>query len=216
MAATFKWTDLSLPWQACLEEAWLARSAGSRAIGAVITGPEGSILARGRNRIFDPQAPEGLIANSRLAHAEINAMLALPAGVKRSQCILYTSMEPCPLCAGGIYMFGIRTIHYAVRDVYAGSTNLFGATPYLSVKQVQAYFLNQPELEIILTALETEDEIRITPTDYHKVLDVWELNCPQGVALGHQLHKSQEVSGWVKAQWSAQQVFDTLLERVSQ
>ena len=50
------WATLADPWRVCLEEAWTAYCAGSVPIGACITDATGSVLARGRNRIFEPPA----------------------------------------------------------------------------------------------------------------------------------------------------------------
>jgi tRNA(Arg) A34 adenosine deaminase TadA len=41
-------------------------------VGAAVAGPDGSVVARGRNRIFDPPG-EGL-AGTWIAHAEIDAL----------------------------------------------------------------------------------------------------------------------------------------------
>ncbi|GHF76788.1 hypothetical protein [Deinococcus ficus] len=72
--------DLSAGWQAALEEAWAAYGAGSYAIGACIVDARGQVLARGRNRLNEPRAAHGgVIGGHDLAHAEINALLNLPA-----------------------------------------------------------------------------------------------------------------------------------------
>ena len=72
-----RWESLAAPWQCCLEEAWAAYGAGSIPIGAAITDQQGRILARGRNRIFEETAPGKLLCGHRLAHAEMNALIAL-------------------------------------------------------------------------------------------------------------------------------------------
>ena len=72
------WLSLSLPWQACLEQAWLAYTAGSLPIGAVILDADGAIIARGRTRRHDPRTNDGLVSGSKLAHAELNALISLP------------------------------------------------------------------------------------------------------------------------------------------
>jgi len=51
MAVRTEWDRLSLPWQACLEEAWSAYCASTIPIGAVVVDADGRILSRGRNRI---------------------------------------------------------------------------------------------------------------------------------------------------------------------
>jgi len=49
----------------------------------------------GRNRITESSAPEGQIFGSRVAHAEVNALVQL--GLERGyfECTLWTTLEPC-------------------------------------------------------------------------------------------------------------------------
>ncbi len=100
----------------------------------------------------------GQICGHKLAHAEINALLAvsLPHDEFR-QLAIYTTMEPCPLCMGAIYMAGVRRIYYACRDSYAGSIDMLGSTPYLSRKPIKAFGPPRGDLENILAAIQTED-----------------------------------------------------------
>ena len=42
--------SIAMPWQAALQEGWAAFCAGNPPVGAVITGPDGAIVAAGRNR----------------------------------------------------------------------------------------------------------------------------------------------------------------------
>jgi len=76
MAVSF-WRTLAFPWQACLEEAWLAYRAGSVPIGAVVTDTSGKILSRGRNRISESIADGGYLYGQTLAHAELNTLVTL-------------------------------------------------------------------------------------------------------------------------------------------
>ena len=64
-------------WRVPVEEAWSAYAAGTVPVGAAIVDPAGRVVSRGRNRIFDDPVP-GQIGRTRLAHAEVNAILGLP------------------------------------------------------------------------------------------------------------------------------------------
>jgi hypothetical protein len=55
------WETLSPPWQACLELAWEAYCDDSIYIGAVVTGADGVIIARGRNRLHGERGADGRI-----------------------------------------------------------------------------------------------------------------------------------------------------------
>jgi tRNA(Arg) A34 adenosine deaminase TadA len=70
-------------------------------IGAVVTDANGRILSRGRNRINERDVESEYLHGQTLAHAEINALIALGVhGDKRHELALYTTVEPCPLCLG--------------------------------------------------------------------------------------------------------------------
>lgn len=104
--------------RAALEEAQLARTEGNMAVGSVIV-REGRIITRGRNE-----------ANSRLditAHAETVALRALSAdagflnpSLRRDYFplaghVLYTTIEPCGMCAWAIGMTGVSTVVIGAR-----------------------------------------------------------------------------------------------------
>jgi len=54
---------------------WEAYLAGTIPVGAVVVDEAGEVLSQGRNRIFD-EPRDGHLGGSRLAHAEVNALLA--------------------------------------------------------------------------------------------------------------------------------------------
>jgi len=181
-----QWSDLAPVWQRVLELSWEAWLEGCVPIGAVIVDRHGNLVASGRNRISIDHAPEGQICGSKLAHAEMNALLALPKDVDPHELAIHSAVEPCPLCMGAIYMAGVRQIHFAARDAYAGSTNLLGATPYLSRKPVKAHPPHDPILEAAVTALHTEFCLRRS-AETRVLVELWRIDSPTGVALGERL-----------------------------
>ena len=205
------WSELSLPWQAALEEAWSASCAGCVPIGAVVVNASDEIIARGRNHINDQRDLPGQICGHKLAHAEINALLAvsLPHDEFR-QLAIYTTMEPCPLCMGAIYMAGVRRIYYACRDSYAGSIDMLGSTPYLSRKPIKAFGPPRGDLENILAAIQTEDTLVRYPGQPSPVMEEWRKVYPVGVALGERLAASRELFAKRMTNLSAAEVIDWL------
>src|SRR5512140_3513299 len=98
------WQELESPWQTALEESWAAYCAGSIPIGAVVTDASGAILSRGRNRAHEKTASPTGGTVGPLAHAELNALLALDfSAIDPHTCHIYTVTEPCPMCMGAIY-----------------------------------------------------------------------------------------------------------------
>jgi tRNA(adenine34) deaminase len=186
------WDSIPLPWQACLEEAWLAYCAGCIPVGAVITTPDDKIISRGRNRVNTPFVPDGLIHRNRLAHAELNALIVLPEGTyDLHTCTLYTILEPCPLCLGALYMSGVHNFYYAARDPWAGSVNLLGATHYLSRKTVRAVGPSDPDLEQIVIAIQVVSGLQGVPAGMARVLETWREVFPHFVVFGEQVSAAQ-------------------------
>lgn len=210
------WTQLSAPWQACLEEAWTAYCAGSIPIGAAVTDGDGQILSRGRNHIWDGKAPAGQVSQTELAHAELNALLALGIDQgNRHSWALYTTTEPCPLCLGAFYMSGVRNLHYACRDPWAGSANLLGATPYLSRKAVQVHGPPDPRLEAALVALFVDWELRAGQEKPSAVRELLQTIVPQGISLGAGLYHSGDLYRMASEGLPAGKVYDYILAGIT-
>lgn len=112
------WRELDEPWRASLELAWEAYLAGTVPVGAAVAGPDGTVVARGRNRIFDP--PGDGLAGTRIAHAEIDALAQLPATERYRDHVLHSTLEPCLLCAAAALHSTVGRIEYAVADPFGG------------------------------------------------------------------------------------------------
>jgi len=80
---------------------------GGGPFGAVIT-KNGKIIAAANNKV--------VISHDPTAHAEVLAIRKASEALNShdlSQCTLYASCEPCPMCLGAIYWSGIRKVVYA-------------------------------------------------------------------------------------------------------
>jgi tRNA(adenine34) deaminase len=118
------WRELEPAWPAAFELAWEAFGAGTIPVGAVVTDADGTVLARGRNRITEPSAPAGQIFGSRVAHAEINALVQLGIDRRYVDCTLWTTLEPCAQCIGAAWLSTIGRVAFAASDVYGGASRL--------------------------------------------------------------------------------------------
>jgi cytidine deaminase len=101
--------------QTALAEARAAATRGEVPVGAVITGPDGQVLAQAGNRTREFRDPT--------AHAEILAIRAACAvlGSERlTGCDLYVTLEPCPMCAAAISMARLRRLYYGAADPKSG------------------------------------------------------------------------------------------------
>lgn len=97
-----------------IEQAQIAASLGEIPVGAVVV-KDGQVIGRGYNRRE--------IDSSATAHAEV---LAIEDACKQlgtwrlTDCELYVTLEPCPMCAGAIINARIRRVIYGAKDERAG------------------------------------------------------------------------------------------------
>ncbi len=101
--------------KAALSLAKEAAEEGEVPVGAVVV-KDGVIVGRGRNR------REG--AKQAAAHAEMEAIADACrelSGWRLSDCDLYVTLEPCPMCAGAIINARIRCVYFGATDKKAGS-----------------------------------------------------------------------------------------------
>jgi tRNA(adenine34) deaminase len=122
------WRELEEPWRAALELAWDAYLAGTIPVGSVVAAPNGSVVARGRNRIFD--SPGHGLAGSRLAHAEVDALSQLPVTDRYRDHVLYSTLEPCLLCTAATLLATVGRIEYAASDPFGGGCSGVIDTPH--------------------------------------------------------------------------------------
>lgn len=98
-----------------LEQARAAAVRGEVPVGAVITGPDGSVVAAAGNRTREMNDPT--------AHAEILAIRAACASVGSERLEghdLYVTLEPCAMCAAAIAAARIRRLYYGAADPKSG------------------------------------------------------------------------------------------------
>ena len=98
-----------------LEEAQTAFQEDEVPIGAVIV-HEDRVIARAHNqreRLCDPTAHAEMIAITQAAQTLKSWRL--------DGCVLYVTLEPCPMCAGAIVLGRIPTVVYGAADPKAGA-----------------------------------------------------------------------------------------------
>jgi cytosine/creatinine deaminase len=103
--------------QAAIEEARLGLAEGGIPIGSVLV-YGGVIIGRGHNRRVQK--------NSAILHGEMDALENAgrrAAGVYRES-ILYTTLSPCPMCAGAILLYGIPVVVVGENRTFTGDEDL--------------------------------------------------------------------------------------------
>ena len=123
MGAIERWDDLSHPWQVAFDEAWASWCAGSLGIGAALFDPQaGAVVARGRNRTAEPRTEPGVLASNFMAHAEMNTFAVLDR-FKADGLHLYTTREPCFMCAATALFMHVEATHFSTLDPYFVDVN---------------------------------------------------------------------------------------------
>ena len=114
------------------DAAWMQRALelGERAareedeipVGAVVVGPDGTVLGEGGNRNIGEHDPS--------AHAEIVAMRAAGRALGNHRllgCTLYVTLEPCAMCAMAMVHARLARVVYGAPDPKTGAAgSVFG------------------------------------------------------------------------------------------
>jgi tRNA(adenine34) deaminase len=108
-----------------LQEAIKARREGSGGIGACLVGEvSGEIVARGHNRQYSPYFRSDMHAEMDLMdrYEDLVKIMKIPGRNPRRVygLVLYSSVEPCPMCLTRIINTGIKKAYYAVPDPEGG------------------------------------------------------------------------------------------------
>jgi tRNA(Arg) A34 adenosine deaminase TadA len=115
---------LEAPWRTAFDSAWLSARSGSVPVGAVVTTDDGTVISTGRARSMEPSGPVGVLFNTTIAHAEVNAIAALPP-VGYPDHTIWVTLRPCLQCVGAIIVSRIGTVRYAGADpLWAGIERL--------------------------------------------------------------------------------------------
>lgn len=143
--------DIDLQYlRTAIQIAQRAREHGNHPFGSLLVDEHGKVLLEAENTV--------ITNNDCTDHAETN--LVRLASRKFSvdvlnKCTLYSSTEPCPMCAGAIFWSGIGRVVYALSEESLYS--LTGDSPYkllLSCKEVLAH--GARKVEVLGPAIEDE------------------------------------------------------------
>ncbi|PFA63088.1 tRNA-specific adenosine deaminase [Bacillus sp. AFS015802] len=96
-----------------LTEAEKALQENTYPVGAVIVDENQHIIAKGRNRVHPDQ--------DVTAHAEMDAIrnagsAIFKAKIERKAFTIYTTLEPCLMCTGGILFANMKRVVWALND----------------------------------------------------------------------------------------------------
>ncbi len=132
--AVLPFNELPQGFQVALEMAWASSRAGSFGVGAGITTSDGTLVATGRNRLFEQDRGDDPLAGTSLAHAEINALAKLGfAQYRDKQLVLWTTLQPCVQCLGAIRLSDVGEVNVLAPDpLFRGIEDMRRTVPFLN------------------------------------------------------------------------------------
>ena len=130
-----------------LEEAALAAEQGEIPVGAVAVAEDGTVLARTHNLCESNGLPTD--------HAEllcVREACSRLKGWRMSDCTVYVTLEPCPMCMGALIHARARRIVFGASDPRAGACGSLidlASYPLESSPEVKGGLLAQESLKLL-------------------------------------------------------------------
>ena len=134
------------------EVAERAEARGNHPFGAILVGPDGEVLLEAENGYL----PDG----DMTAHAE--RLLATAASKafepeELAECTVYSSAEPCAMCAGALYWTGIGRVVYGLSESRLKEmTGDHAENPTLDLPCRTVFGAGQRKVEVVGPLLEDE------------------------------------------------------------
>ena len=148
--------------KAAIEVAANARAHGNHPFGALLVDENDQVLLQAENTVVTGKDCTG--------HAETNLM-RLASGQFSSEklelCTLYTSTEPCVMCAGAIHWGNVRRVVYALGE--AALYEIVGPSPeHLMLPSREVFARTQRTVEVEGPAFELDAEARAVHDGFWK------------------------------------------------
>ena len=129
-----------------------SRANGNHPFGAILAGPAGEVLIETENSLMPDR--------DMTAHAE--RLLATAASKKfdpefLAACTMYSSAEPCAMCAGAVYWVGIGRVVYGLSEARLKQmTGNHPENPTLFLPCRTVFAAGQRQVEVVGPLLEDE------------------------------------------------------------
>jgi tRNA(Arg) A34 adenosine deaminase TadA len=135
-----------------IAESRKARDAGNHPFACILVGPEGQVLMTQHNAFMPDHDMTG--------HAErvlmTRASTTYPHDFLK-ECTIYTSAEPCAMCAGAIYWTGLKRVVYGLTEKDLKKiTGNHPENPTLDLPCAVVFAAGQRKVEVIGPMLEDE------------------------------------------------------------
>lgn len=137
-----------------IQVAQTARDHGNHPFGAILVDENDQVLFQAENTVITGPDCTG--------HAETNLMRLASQQLspeKLALCTLYTSTEPCAMCAGAIHWGNVRRVVFALSEV--GLHEIVGPSPdHLMLPCREVFARSQRPVEVLGPAAELDEEAR--------------------------------------------------------
>ena len=135
-----------------IDESRKAREAGTHPFASILVGPDGAVLMTQHNAYLPDHDMTG--------HAErvlmTRASTTLPMDLLR-ECTIYTSAEPCAMCAGAIYWAGLKRVVFGMTEAdLKRFTGDHPENPTLDLPCRTVFAAGQRQVDVIGPMLEDE------------------------------------------------------------
>ena len=130
-----------------------SRAHGRHPFAALVAKANGEIVCTAENNSMPPEGDP--TQHAELVAAAKAARLLPPEEL--ADCTLYTSAEPCAMCAGAVYWTGIGRVVYALSEhALLGLTGDHPENPTFSLPCREVFARGQRDVEVIGPLLEDE------------------------------------------------------------
>lgn len=146
-----------------LAEAETALKENTYPVGAIIVDQNQKIIAKGRNKVHPQQ--------DATAHAEIDAIRnagqsIFNAKINGEMFTLYTTLEPCPMCTGGILFAKIKKVVWLLNDDRGfGSFKKFKKAKIFESKFREIESIEEPYVDLKLKQTELMNKWSVNPNN---------------------------------------------------
>lgn len=128
-----------------IEEAAKAKESGNHPFAAILVGPDGEVLMTQHNA-YQPN-------HDMTGHAERVLMTRASTGYEPkflAECSMYTSAEPCAMCAGAVYWTGLKRVVYGLSEAQLKTiTGNHPENPTLDLPCRTVFAAGQRKIEVI-------------------------------------------------------------------
>ncbi|AOE85249.1 nucleoside deaminase [Pseudomonas sp. TCU-HL1] len=130
-----------------------SRERGRHPFAAVVADRNGKVIAQAGNNSMPPEGDP--TQHAELVAVAQAAKVLSPEAL--AECTLYTSAEPCCMCAGAVYWTGIGRVVYALSEhALLGLTGAHPENPTFSLPCREVFSRGQREVAVLGPMLESE------------------------------------------------------------